>query len=215
MTAEKIGIVFFHRDISRLYRPEWVEKCILSMTRQTLAGATIYEMEYGGSGESLTGTQNFYSAGLSNYAEAMNAVIDAAFLDGCDFVFNTNMDDYYAPDRIEKQLAPLRAGYDLVSSDFAYVDQDDRFIRRMHINLYGDIAANIAHGHNVIAHPSVAYSRRFWSDPSNRYDPERVPAEDLDLWSRSIPRGYRFYIHPDVLLYYRIHEKKESNKNQK
>lgn len=212
--AEKVGVVFFHNNISMLYRPEWVEKCIGSMAGQTQEGATIYEIDYGGRGERLTGTQNYHSAALVNYAEAMNAIIDAAFADGCDFVFNTNMDDFYSADRVEKQLAPLRAGYDIVSSDFVYVDEDDKIMRRMHISSYGDIAFNIARGHNVIAHPCVAYSRRFWSDASNRYDPAKVPAEDLDLWGRSITRGYRFHIHPDVLLYYRIHAKKESNKKQ-
>ena len=37
----------------------------------------------------------------------MNMIIDEAFNDGCDYVFNTNLDDYYHPTRIEKQIEKI------------------------------------------------------------------------------------------------------------
>jgi len=144
---------------------------------------------------------------MDNHIQAMNFILNKAFATGYDIIFNTNMDDYYHPRRFERQLALINKGLDVVSSNFNYVADHggiDGIFRAMDMCRHGDIRTNLIRGHNVIAHPCVAYSRRFW-DSGFRYNESLIGSEDLDLWKRSI--GYhRFYISPEYLLFYRIHD---------
>jgi hypothetical protein len=130
------------------------------------------------------------------------------------YVFNTNIDDFYHAQRVEKQIECFSKGYDVVSSDFCYVDINDNPYHYMHVKSFGDIKLNLDRDHNVIAHPCVAFNKKFWANELNRYDINRVGREDLDLWKDSINRGYKFYIHDEVLLYYRIHNNQVTTNNQ-
>jgi hypothetical protein len=188
---------------------------------QTHQDFKIFEVNYGEENISLVkeffprfNNLDFRFLPASNHAKAMNFIIDKAFEDGCDFVFNTNLDDYYDPTRIEKQLEKLKEGYDIVSSDFCYIEEindEDRITFYKNIKSDTNIKMNIEMGHNVIAHPVVGYSRKFWE--SNRYLPEEIPFEDLNLWKRAINSGFTFYILDDVLLYYRLHQNQITGNN--
>jgi len=210
----RCGVIFYHKNIFKIYNRRWVEKCVSSIIDQTIQDFTIYEVNYGGDGISLfSGIQNlrqkifFTNCEMNNHAEAMNFIIDIAFQNGEDFIFNTNLDDYYSLDRMEKQIEALEMGFDVVSSDFCYmreVEGEDEVFVHKNILQFGSISENINKNHNIIAHPAVAFSKRFWSD--NRYSPSEIPEEDLFLWKRAIDKGYKFYIHPEELLFYRIHQ---------
>lgn len=208
----KIGIVLFHKNINQIYLNEWVEKCIYTLTNQTYKDINYYEIDYGATNNRLIDNSNFFSTEKINYADAMNFIISRGFDDGCDFIFNTNLDDYYSLNRIEKQLGFLNMGFDIVSSEFVYIDGQNNIIRNMNMTKYGCISKNLNENHNVIAHPAVGISKKFWMDENNRYDVLKTPAEDLDLWKRSINNGYKFYIIDEVLLYYRIHNNQVSYK---
>jgi hypothetical protein len=54
-------------------------------------------------------------------------------------------------------------------------------------------------------------SKKFWE--GNRYVPDEIPREDLLLWKRAVNNGYKFYIHPDELLFYRLHENQVTGNN--
>lgn len=220
----KIGVVFFHKNIMNIYSKRWIDKSIESILNQSNKSFSLYELNYGGEFFSLfDGVDNyekhFYSENLINYAEAMNFIITKSFEDGCDYVFNTNLDDYYHTNRISEQLNMMSDGsYDILSSDFCYISEnvtEDDIIRYMNITQYVDIQKNLESNHNVIAHPAVCYSKKFWMDEKNRYDSTKVPEEDLDLWIRAIKNEYKFGIHPSVLLYYRIHKNQVSYKNER
>jgi len=214
----KIGVVFFHKNIKSLYKDVWIAKCINSVLTQTKKGFFIYEVNYGNDDYSIfenTPIENnkFYKESLINYADAMNFIITKAFNDGCNYVFNTNLDDFYNEKRIEKQVELLEYGFDVVSSDFCYIKEIngiDEVILHMNIKKHGDIKANLLKNHNVIAHPCVAINKRFWD--SNKYDIFKTPYEDLFLWKKSIQNGFKFFIHDEELLFYRIHENQVSNK---
>jgi hypothetical protein len=208
----KLGVILFHKNINDLYPSKWISKCLSSIRNQTYNNFTFYEINYGGDGYQLVEDSVFYNIEKKNYADAMNFIITEAFNDGCDYVFNTNLDDFYHNLRIEKQLEYLNMGFDIVSSDFCYVDADDNITLYMNITTHGDIKYNLNINHNIIAHPCVAINKTFWIDPLNRYDIEKTPSEDLHLWRESINREYKFHIHKDVLLYYRIHNNQVSNK---
>jgi len=208
----KIGVIFFHRNILNIYKKAWIQKSVNSMLSQSFNDFSIYEINYGGDYYSVLSDTNhnkqnlFFSENFDNHVYAMNFILDKAFSDGCDFVFNTNLDDFYHPDRIEKQIKKLEEGYDIVSSDFCYIEEingEDVITFNKNIKSDTGIKFNLNWNHNVIAHPVVAYSKRFWD--GNKYLPQEIPLEDLSLWKRSINSGYKFYIMDDVLLFYRLH----------
>ena len=112
--SNKIGIIFFHKNIKNIYHERWIFKSIESIINQTFKEFKIFEINYGGEENSLVKeffpdfeNIDFYHSEFRNHAEAMNFIIDKAFEDGCDFVFNTNLDDYYDYSRVEKQLLKL------------------------------------------------------------------------------------------------------------
>jgi hypothetical protein len=217
----KIGVVFFHKNIKNIYKEKWIKKSIESIVNQTYSNFKLFEVNYGEENISLIkeffpdfNNLDFYFLPSSDHAKAMNFIIDKAFEDGCDFVFNTNLDDYYHSERIEKQLEKLKEGYDIVSSDFCYIEEingEDAITFYKNIKSNTDIKQNLDRNHNVIAHPVVSYSRKFWEN--NRYLPEEIPFEDLNLWKRSINSGFKFYILDDVLLYYRLHQNQITGNN--
>jgi len=206
----KIGVIFAHGNLFNIHPEIWSKKCIDSIRNQTVKDLNIYEINFGDDRNQLVEESTFFAIEKMNFADATNHVITEAFNDGCDYVFNTNIDDIYDPTRIEKQLVYLQQGYDIVSSDFCYIDEDDKVFHHMKIKSNGDIKMNLDKDHNVIANPCVVFSKNFWDNPLNRYDINSIGREDLDLWKDSIARGYKFYIHDEELLLYRIHNNKAS-----
>jgi hypothetical protein len=220
----KIGVVVFHKDVWKIYQERWFRRSLDSMVNQNVKEVHFYEVNYGEDSTSFLsgyGVENlkFYHNPLSNYAEAMNFIISEAFSDGCDYVFNTNLDDFYREDRIEKQLELIQSGYDIVSSDFCYVEEKtdrhgsvvDQVVQYMHVwRTPEHIIGYFRNGENIFAHPAVCYSKKFWE--GNKYDKDKVPQEDFHLWRESIEKGYKFAIHPEVLLCYRRHENQVSTK---
>lgn len=205
-----VGIIFFHKNIESIYRKEWIDRCIDSILNQTYDGKiSYYEIDYSGKNKKILNKSNFFSIEMSNHAEAMNFIIDQAFNDGCEYVFNTNMDDYYDLDRIKLQMNEFKNGFDIVSSDFNYIDENDNFILNMDIlncpqtNNYGGPIPSLLKNHNTIAHPVVAFNKKFWD--SERYIPSEIPAEDLNLWKRAVLKEFKIKIIPKVLLHYRRH----------
>lgn len=216
----KKGVIFFHSNIQNLYPKRWVDKCINSTIFQRERDFKIYEINYGGDdysifeGISYNQEREFHSKKFSNHAEAMNFIIDRAFSDGCDFVFNTNLDDFYTPDRIEKQMRELKNGMDLVSSNMCYFEErdgTDTTLKYINLSDRGQIGKNLIDGHNVIAHPSVAFSKNFWKN--NRYIPSEIPREDFLLWKRASEGGFKMFIVNEYLLNYRLHSSQITGDN--
>jgi len=220
METPKLGVIFFHSNIRFLYSDRWIEKSVRSMVDQTIGEFTIYEINYGEDSytvfENIDSQQDkkFYNQKLDNHAEAMNFILDRAFEDGCEYVFNTNLDDFYSPDRMEKQIVELNKGFDLVSSNMQYIeerDETDVILKNLNLFQFGDIKEKLLNGHNIIAHPVVAYSRIFWK--SNRYVPSEIPSEDFLMWKRAISEGFRFSIIDEYLLSYRLHSSQITGDN--
>lgn len=216
----KLGVIFFHKNIRSIYQERWIDKCKETILNQTVGEFSIYEINYGEDDFSLfedfkfVNPHIFLSEEKTNHAEAMNTIIDLAFEGGCDYVFNTNLDDYYELNRFEKQIEFLDQGYDIVSSDFCYVKEiegSDVIINFLNIKKAGDIESNLKKDNNIIAHPCVAYSKKFWE--SNRYNPEEIPSEDMLLWRRGIEAGFKFHICDEVLLNYRLHQNQVTGDN--
>lgn len=202
----RCAVVFFHSNIDAIYKKRWIDKCIESILNQTYKDFDIFEIDYSGKNNQRIKGSKFFSVEMQNHIFAMNFIISEVFDSGYDVVFNTNFDDFYAPDRFAKQLERIKSGFQVVSSNFYYITEvgdKDIFTRRMNMSKCGDIRYNLLKNHNVIAHPCVAMHRSVW-DEGFRYNENEIGFEDLSLWKKVIQK-FKFSIMQDYLLFYRIH----------
>lgn len=194
-----VACIVYHKNALSLYEKEWVEKCINSLKEQTFQEFDFIEINYGGGEERFTdGT--FFSIELDNFISAMNFLLTYAFGSGYEIAMNCNLDDFYEPDRFEKQIEAILNGAQLVSSNFRYFGARDK---EMNMTRFGNIGQQLAKGHNVIAHPVVAMHRSFW-DADLHYE-NVLGSEDLRLWQKAYRKGKKFVILPECLLFYRLH----------
>ena len=203
----KTAVVFYHKNADSLYPHEWIMDCINSIRGQTFQDFDVFELNYGGDGKhyaSGTGRHHYFiNKKLGNHIDAMNTLLTYIFKQGYDVVWNTNMDDYYSPERFEKQLQEINQGYQVVSSNFIHIKENRDVIRYMDMVSLGSIEKHILNNHNIIAHPAVCMHRSFWDDDLHYHN--LLGYEDLELWQRGIHKGKKFKILGDYLLYYRIH----------
>lgn len=194
------AVVVYHKNLYDIYQERWVKEFKHSILNQTNKEFEIHELAYDGSSNRIFENSNYESKEFPTFVYALNYLLES-FRNDYDCIFNTNCDDTYALDRIEKQLLYIEQGYDIVSSNFSLVE-DDKIIKTHSFEKL-DIALELSNNHNCICHPVVAYSKNFLMN--NRYVPEQIPLEDLMLWQRTVKK-FNFIILPDVLCYHRLHE---------
>lgn len=202
-----VAVIFYHKNILNIYDRAWIEQCVDSIKAQTFQKFDVFELDYGGNKQMFAqGIKRRYlhfNMSLDNHIAAMNWLYDYLFIEcGYDVVFNTNMDDNYDSTRFERQLKVIQLGYQLVSSNFNYIDETG-IIKKMDMFKCGDIGRNLAKNHNVIAHPVVALHKSFWTD-GLRYE-NKLGYEDLLLWQKAHAKNKKMIILPNYLLNYRIH----------
>jgi hypothetical protein len=231
VSKKKIGVIIYHSDIHKIYKKRWYVKCLDSILDQTFQDFDILELAYGteckesllqyctDQSKVLFKTVYFWNEPLKNHAFAMNFLLDKAFTDmNYDYIFNVNLDDYYHPERFERQLAVISCSWiDLVSSNFSYIQEDtsdqERDIITNTIDVYNLGGCNftrcawtlLVENTNLIAHPAVCFKKSFWRKFSDLCYADEIPREDLELWKRSMKHQLKFKILPQVLLYYRRH----------
>lgn len=215
----KVCCILYHSNILSIYKKEWIEKSITSIINQTYKKFDIFELNYGDDETNLKDIFDikkphyFYRVKMNNHAEAMNYLLDLVFKDkNYDICFNVNLDDYYSLNRFKKQIETIKFGFDLVSSEYQFIEEIDSIDVKG--NLAGlsttDIKTLFKHDITPIAHPCVCYTKAFWLT-YGPYIPSEIPREDKNLWVRSYNNGAKLYIIKDVLLYYRLHKKQVSN----
>lgn len=208
----KVAVIIYHKNALNIYPQKWIDLCISSIVKQTYNQFDIFELDYAGEGNRLVSDlpvhmgYTYLNEKCVNFVEGMNKLLNLVFRNyDYDCCFNVNLDDYYSLDRFEKQITAIRQGYDLVSSDIAYIDEDNeiiKFLRFSNLNMRREMR----YSNNVIAHPVVCYSRRFWLN-CPQYDINAIPEEDMQLWKRTIAR-FKFHIVPEFLCFHRIHSNK-------
>lgn len=221
----KVAVIFFHSNILNLYKKRWIIESVNSILNQTFKDFDIHEINYGGDGFSLgelcdfsNHKHYFYNEKLKNHIYGEQYLFDKCKND-YDIIFNTNLDDISYPERFEKELNLYKSGnYDVVYTDIEYMkevcDKDEVFfdLNLRRYNTHKDIEYQVLNGHNVIANPTVLYTKRFLQENKLDLDIYRTNQEDFDLWKRTI-RKYNFGIVPEILLKYRIHKNQISNKD--
>lgn len=206
----KSAVIIFHKNVTTYYPKAWVDKCVASIRNQSYKDFDVFELDYGGTNVSVYADSFFSSIKMDNHALAHNYLLNTVFALDYDCAFNVNIDDWYALNRFEKQIPWIEKGYDVVSSNFYRTDGDENITKVYHFS-DKDIIAEANKGHNVIAHPVLCYSRKFWTT-CDKLNPSEIPADDFALWKRSYARGCKFIILPDFLLYQRIHQHNVSKK---
>lgn len=196
------AVIVYHKNLE-IYPKEWIFQFRNSILNQTVM-PKVYECDYGASGERIFPNSVYFQKKFSTFNHCQNFLLDWAFKDN-DRVFNSNVDDYYAPQWMETEL---KQNYDIVSCNFSLV-KSDKIVHQHKFNFL-DIKKYLNASHNIIAHPAVLYSSNFWN--KYRYIPEEIPYEDMKLWQRAL-KDCTFYICEENLLYHRIHENMVSAKS--
>lgn len=215
------AIILYHANARERYPQRWLDECIGSIKNQT-EKCVVLEMDYAGNNERLCDTSVFINMIIDHnnadkktkrhtgHSYAHNALCEAAIEYGAEYVFNTNIDDFYHYQRVEKQLEYLRQGYDVVSSNMTQINEDNEVLRADIRFSDMNIEEHAKKGHNVISHPACAYSKNFILN-SGLLNPYEVPKDDFELWKRSFGK-FKFVIAPWTLHFYRIHSANVSKK---
>lgn len=198
----KAAILSYHKNVNKIYPKDWIEDYRLTILNQTKKDLPIFEMNYGGGEERLFSHSYFESVSMPTFVHALNYLLDKVFSGGFDCAGNTNVDDIYSLNWVEKSLPYIKKGYDIVSCNFHLFNEDGIYHTHHFDKL--NIERELEKNHNVICHPGIFYSRKFWRN-GNRYIPEEQPVEDRELWKRSI-KNYNFIIIPEHLVYHRVHD---------
>lgn len=198
----KVALMAYHRNVFKNYPQKWIDKHVQTVTGQTYRNFDIYEVDYGGDGNRIFEQSNYSSEKFATFVHTMNYLLDHLFNDlKYDVVGNLNVDDYYDLRRLEVQLPWIKMGYHIISSNYFLV-RNDAITHRMNFDKR-NIMSELLRGNNIVAHPSILYTKYFWK--KMRYDPDEIPAEDMQMWMRALNAGFSIKIVPECLLYYRIH----------
>jgi hypothetical protein len=237
MPEPKIGVLFFHKNIYKICKEHWVDNCVKSVLNQNYKNFDLFEINYGGVYESIfdkfqdqieeNGHKHFfYAVDMETHTHAMNFLLNKCFHEmDYEIVFNTNMDDYYTPDRFEEQLYCIGQGYKVCSPMWIYFTEEVDFVEKEKLVFNPGLLAikdtseyinqeemqeQLDKNNNVLNHSGVCWHRDFW----NSYDIEGnllryrddKPFEDLTLWRRASHAGIPMTIINKHLIQYRIHE---------
>ena len=194
----KNAVIFFHKNINNIYEKQWVNRCIESVLNQTDVDFDIFEVNYENINYSIlkdhdigNRTHYFYKEDFDTHTEAMVFLLEKAFNKGYDYVFNTNLDDYYHTDRFKSQIEDIKLNKSVISSSlWTYVDEYNNIKNGMNsiiyinddfswtkfnsieetenVDIYNKdikmsvIEKNLLKNNNVINHSGVCFSKIFF-----------------------------------------------------
>lgn len=204
MAVNDVVILCYHKNASALYPKEWIDQYRQSILTQTYKGIDILEINYGGDSFRIFDNSDFEPRSFPTFIDALNYLLLKCFALEYKYIANTNVDDIFSANRIEKQVPFIDSGFDIVSSNFFRVYEGLNYGRSgVHYFDQCNIKDELSRDHNVVGHPGVMYSRHFIEH--NRYIPEEQPTEDLKLWQRTID-NFKFKILPETLFTHRVHD---------
>lgn len=132
------------------------------------------------------------------------------------YIARMDADDIMHPDRLRIQLSLLEEepkitlcatwmrGFDTAQGASRIIQSIAGVIDKPILPLLGS---------NFIAHPTVMMRKEFLCNNSLYYSPGYPYAEDYKLWVDMALAGAVFYIEPEPLLHYRVHNEQVSQKN--
>lgn len=218
----KIAVTVYHKN-SMHYPSDWIHACMQSLGSQTRKDFQMFELNYGDpereQGRIIVNDDLFERTVLSyaqphdNHVGAQNWLFDKVTELGYEVIFNVNIDDYYSPERIAKQIEALEKGCQLVSSNFQRINDKGENIGDPTDFHTKEFLREADLGHNIIAHPVIAMTAAFWKR-YRHYDEAGFraareagtpPTEDFEMWKNAAVHNENICVLPDVLLYHRVH----------
>ncbi|MDI1256466.1 MAG: glycosyltransferase family 2 protein [Flavobacterium sp.] len=142
----------------------------------------------------------------SGYTESLNYGLSIA---NGTYIARMDGDDISLAERFEKQLAFLDTNPDVIlcGSWYSIINSDDVIaLPENHEAIKIGLLQNCC-----IGHPTVMIRSNSLNENDIKYNPEKEPAEDYDLWVRLLSIG-KLHNLPEVLLNYRIHNVQVSQK---
>tara|TARA_B110000208_G_scaffold873_1_gene1082 strand:- start:85 stop:1107 length:1023 start_codon:yes stop_codon:yes gene_type:complete len=243
----KIAVIFFHKNINKIYKKDWIDKCIKSILNQEEYSFDIFEINYGNEDKSIFNDYNldnikhtFYKKNYKTHIEAMVFLLKKCFDEyNYDYVFNTNLDDYYDTKRFKYQIENLKRSNSVINSSMWCNIQDNKFkdiylfnkkfrwynyqdkymndkFHKQNINI--DIIKFFLFKikKNVINHSGVCFTKNFWNAKDNFNNKinyrNNIPFEDYSLWERLLKSNYNISIVNKNLIYYRLHNNQITKK---
>ena len=123
------------------------------------------------------------------------------------FIARMDADDYSCPTRIERQYEYFKSHPDvgIIGTGVVSFGQETKFMSPVKGSSYKDVQSNLFF-QSSLCHPSVMIRKEFLTNHNLSYDENVKKGQDYDLWERASVYG-KLIVMPDVLLYYRTHEK--------
>jgi hypothetical protein len=200
----KIALICFHKNLKR-YPSDWIDLYSRSILDQSYQDFDIYELNYGKSLDRIFEKSFYENLELPDHAEAHNYLVNKTLNSGYDMVLNTNVDDVYPLNRVQIQVTNYDPEIPVISGNYVWFKGPQKGEPTIFHKL--NIDTEFKKGHNIIAHPACAYTKKFL-DYNDSLRSNEIPADDFMLWKRLREKGANFKILEDVLLYYRISELK-------
>lgn len=150
-----------------------------------------------------------------NYIQTLNTGID---LSKGKYIARMDADDIMYPDRLRVQVSLLEEEPEIaLCSTWMRMFDMAKGVSRIGQSLAGVIENPILPllESNFIAHPTVMIRKEFLCKNSLYYSTDYPYAEDYKLWVDMALAGAVFYIEPEPLLHYRVHNEQVSQKNLK
>lgn len=131
---KKCAVIFFHKNIYNLYEKYWIDKCRNSIMDQKNIKFDIYEINYGNENRSIFDgitidnkiKHIFTVKDYETHTEAMIHLLNNAFDDKYDIVYNTNLDDYFDLNRFYYQYIDIIYNGSLMNSTlFTHIMMDN------------------------------------------------------------------------------------------
>ncbi len=117
------------------------------------------------------------------------------------FIARMDSDDIALPNRLEEQHRFLRHyNYDIVTSDYAIINENNARITTQHLTLGKNIKRQLMRG-NVFAHSTFFGTQAIFSE---RYNQKIKKAQDYEFLLRTIGKGFTLGNLPKVTLHYRV-----------
>ena len=198
----------------------WISQAVQSVLGQTHKELKLYIVDDGSTDDTAK-----YAKGLSDErvtyiyqdnagaAYARNTGIKAS---NSEFVAFLDADDFWTPDKLEKQLAVMDKDPEVgLVYGHHYIEDEDGIIQRnLRIYKRGYIADELAGGNFIAGSASMALVRRSVLDKIGLFREDFVNGEDWEMWLRIAMQSKVDFV-PEILATIRQHPENSQNNLQK
>lgn len=195
-------------------RPEWLALALMSMAEQTVSPMEIVLVFDGTLPDELHAAIDEFDIAHPGLLVrvplekngGLGPALNAGFAHcSCEVIARMDADDYSRPERLERQLAKLAEGYDMVGCNVTeFSDDPSRVNSVRELPETHEEIVHFAKRRTPFAHPAFV-ARRAALEVVGGY--RSVPyAEDFDLFARMLKQGFRGYNLQEPLVAMRVDE---------